>query len=1541
MAGYRPADWHPLDLDRDPTPGDPQRVRSLATQLHDFADDVSDALRLVKGMAGEDTLLQWAGKSAEVFKEQFKDVPKNLKKLKKSYEMCGDALADYWPKLERAQALADKALAKAKEAQSDLSSAKSRLSSADSWVTRAGKEADKYKDDPTGSKSDGDKPDEAKVRAATRDVQSAKSAHTKAQSDVTTAQNALDAAKKMAEDARKMRDDAAGEAKRKIDEASDAGIPNRHWWQDVGHWFEDNWDTIVTVCKVVVAVVGIIALIIGGPILGAIVLVAALVVLADTLYKYSKGQASLWDVAFAALDCIPGGKGITSLGKLAKGMKELKNLKGGLKGMELALKGMGPRLKGLGREMKSLFTCGDPIDMATGQMVMSIADLSLPGVLPVVVERSHRTGVQAGGWFGPNWTSTLDQRLIFDDDGIRFVASDGTVLYYAIPEPGETTGPVLGPHWPLTQGGLPDAGFALRQPETDTTLRFRRVPGGPANELPLVGVQDRHGNTLTLHHAEDGSPSELIHHGGYRVGISTAGGRVTALALLSAPGEPTLLRYGYDADGRLTDVVDSSSVPQRYSYDERLRVTGWQSRTGDWYRYAYDDEDRCVRTGGDDGVLAYHYNYDTDTRTTMATDSLGHSVTYVFDENHRPLRETDPLGHSTQRDWDDLGRLVAQTDPLGHTTRHGYDAAGNLTRTVRPDGAVVSLEYDGFGHVTKVTQPDGSVWESVYDEWGNRVAVIDPLGATTAFTFDERGGLTGIVDALGERQQTLVNDAAGLVVGVTDVLGATERLARDAFGRITELTDGFGAVTRVGWTLEGQLAWRHLPNGSTEQWTYDAEGNPLEYRSSNGRHTRYENTHFDLCTSREDEDGSVERFAYDSELRLRSVTNGAGMSWSYEYDGVGRLVAETDFNGRNLTYGYDAAGRLVQRTNGAGEITRLRHDALGNVVAMEADGATTTYEYDLRGRLVGARNTEVELRRELDAAGRLLAESWNGREVRSEYDAAGRRVLRRTPSGAVTRWAYQLGRREVVQRIGEHDLTFRYDVAGREIERVMGEAARLTQDWDSEGLRTTQRILTAAGDTRQRIFQHRADGALTEIHDSCHGPRTFTFDRSGRVTAVHAGVGREETYRYDAVGNLTAFATSAAVRDEETGPGDRSYSGTLIERAGRTRYHHDDQGRVVRRVTGLISGGRREWHYAWNAEDQLTDVLTPDGRRWHYVYDPVGRRVAKQMLAADGTVLDETRFYWDEDDLAEQAAGTVSTVWDWAGGPAPVGQRVREARPLGPGTSQEEIDERFYAIVTDLLGTPTEMVDTEGGVVWTQSSTLWGVPVVSTTAPQVDCPLRFPGQYVDAETGLHYNHHRYYEPGTARYLSPDPLGRTPAPNPHAYVKNPLQWKDPLGLKAPCLVDLYHGTVGQHADSIMANGIDMTASARKMDFGKGGFYVTNDARQALDWAKKLADERGGVPAVIHFKVPKAQLEGLRSKIFSGPGDDVAEFIRHNRNGGAMHNYELVEGPMLRNLRGFLREGKPPVLNGHQIAIFGDRAAELFTGSIFRRVGPPTP
>ena len=63
--------------------------------------------------------------------------------------------------------------------------------------------------------------------------------------------------------------------------------------------------------------------------------------------------------------------------------------------------------------------------------------------------------------------------------------------------------------------------------------------------------------------------------------------------------------------------------------------------------------------------------------------------------------------------------------------------------------------------------------------------------------------------------------------------------------------------------------------------------------------------------------------------------------------------------------------------------------------------------------------------------------------------------------------------------------------------------------------------------------------------------------------------------------------------------------------------------------------------------------------------------------------------------------------------------------------------------------------------------------------------MAFAGQQVDAETGLHYNRFRYYDPTTATYTSPDPLGINPNPAAaNAYVHNPHTWVDPLGLACP-------------------------------------------------------------------------------------------------------------------------------------------------------------
>ncbi|KAB1145946.1 Rhs protein [Streptomyces luteolifulvus] len=1380
MAGYRPRDWHVLDLEGDPTPGDPDRVRSLAKTLHDFADDVSEALRLVNGMAGEDAMLEWVGKSAAVFQDEFSGVPKNLKKLKKSYELCGDALADFWPKLERAQALADRALARAREAQADLSSAQSRLSSADSWVTRANKEADKYKDDPTGSKSTAEKPDEAKVRAATRDAQSAKSAHAKAQSDVNDAQDALDAAKKMAADARKMREEAARDAKSKIDEASDAGIQNRSWWEEVGDWFSDNWDTIVAACKIVVAVVGIVAMIIGGPILGAIVLVAALVVLADTLYKYSKGRASLWDVGLAALDCIPGMKGLTTLGGLAKGLKGLGKV--GLKGMAMGVRGLGKSALSMGRQMKKLITRGDPVDLATGELVMSATDVALEGVLPLVLERHYRTNVRSGRFLGPSWTCMLDQRLLLDDTGVRFAVEDGMVLHYPVPDTDVPVLPVVGPAWPLSWDGTADGELVVHRPETGHRLRFRPLQDRSPAELPLAGVSDRNGNTIGVTYRADGTPDEVVHHGGYRIGVTCENKRITELTLRSHPEQPSLVRYGYDDRGNLSAVLNSSGLPLRFDYDDSRRITRWEDRNGVGYRFDYDEAGRCVTGHGMDGFLSYTFAYDDEARRTVAVDSLGHATHYRFNDAHQLVEETDALGHTVTQEWDHRDRLLSRTDQLGRSLRMEWDDAGRPTAVRLPDGSASTTRYNDLGLPVEITEYDGAVLRQAWDERGNCTSVTTADGATTVFTREPTGALSSLTDATGAVHR-FTNNPAGQPTSAVDPLGAVFSYTYDPFGRCATVVDPLGGQTRRTWSVEGLLTSRTDPDGTVERWTYDGEGNQVTHTDTMGRTTRFTYGPFDLLTSRTTPDGVRHTFLHDTELRLLQVTGPRGLTWDYRYDAIGNLVAETDFDGRTLVYGYDPARQLVSRTNAVGQTAAFAYDEAGNQTRVTLDGRTTTYLHDRAGRLVRAEGPDAVLTQEYDRGGRIITESVDGRVLATAYDVLGRPVRRTTPSGAVSTYAYdQAGHRTALTAAGR-TLAFDHDGLGRETTRRIDSALTLAHAWDS-GDRLTGQQLTSPNSAlplTQRTYTYRPDGHVTALDDRTAGRRTFDLDPAGHVLTMRAGE-RTESYAYDDQGNQTR-ATWPDRYSAQEARGKRVHQGNRVVRAGGVHYEYDAAGRVVQRRRTRLSRKPDIWRYSWDADDRLTSVVTPDGTVWRYLHDPLGRRVAKQRLTADDQgVAEETRFTWDGPHLVEQTTvrtgspGTSTLTWE-RDGVRPLAQTERTALDRAP---QDLVDERFYAIVTDIVGTPTELVSENGDIAWRSDATLWGLTAWD-DAYATSTPLRFPGQYFDPESQLHHNFFRYYDPVTAAYVSADPLGLDAGPNPRTYVPNPLSWLDYLGL----------------------------------------------------------------------------------------------------------------------------------------------------------------
>ena len=134
---------------------------------------------------------------------------------------------------------------------------------------------------------------------------------------------------------------------------------------------------------------------------------------------------------------------------------------------------------------------------------------------------------------------------------------------------------------------------------------------------------------------------------------------------------------------------------------------------------------------------------------------------------------------------------------------------------------------------------------------------------------------------------------------------------------------------------------------------------------------------------------------------------------------------------------------------------------------------------------------------------------------------------------------------------------------------------------------------------------------------------------------------------------------------------------------------------------------------------------------------------------------------------------------------------------------------RYYH--NDHLGTPRELSDEDGSIVWQATYKAWGNPLrVQAARPQpqplqnqelsaqatealqaqydpnpqelpIEQNLRFQGQYFDEETGLHYNRFRYYDPDVGRFVSQDPIGLWGGSNLFAYAVNPTGWIDPLGL----------------------------------------------------------------------------------------------------------------------------------------------------------------
>ncbi|WP_205901359.1 RHS repeat domain-containing protein, partial [Pseudomonas viridiflava] len=251
-----------------------------------------------------------------------------------------------------------------------------------------------------------------------------------------------------------------------------------------------------------------------------------------------------------------------------------------------------------------------------------------------------------------------------------------------------------------------------------------------------------------------------------------------------------------------------------------------------------------------------------------------------------------------------------------------------------------------------------------------------------------------------------------------------------------------------------------------------------------------------------------------------------------------------------------------------------------------------------------------------------------------------------------------------------------------------------------------------------------------------------------------------ESFAHDPAGNLLGQGDQPAANLANV-------KGNRLLMQGDRHYDYDAYGNQIRERRG--TGQKLVTEYRYDCQHRLIGVSLPGGSVASYKYDAFGRRIEKTV---DGHT---TEFLWQGERLIAESADNRYRSYIYEPG---------TFRPLAMLDGEGPLKAAPFYYQLDHLGTPQELTDYSGEIMWSAKYRAYG-NLATLDVSEIDNPLRFQGQYFDAETGLHYNRHRYYNPGTGRFLTPDPIKLAGGLNNYQYVPNPTGWVDPLGLSGEC------------------------------------------------------------------------------------------------------------------------------------------------------------
>ncbi len=263
-----------------------------------------------------------------------------------------------------------------------------------------------------------------------------------------------------------------------------------------------------------------------------------------------------------------------------------------------------------------------------------------------------------------------------------------------------------------------------------------------------------------------------------------------------------------------------------------------------------------------------------------------------------------------------------------------------------------------------------------------------------------------------------------------------------------------------------------------------------------------------------------------------------------------------------------------------------------------------------------------------------------------------------------------------------------------------------------------------------------------EVRETLAARYEYEYDQVNRLTDIettplNVNENNYQSYSYDAVGNRL---TDSQQHNGSANPEVWIYDDAdrLLQR-GDITYTYDANGSRITESNAATGDSKT---YIYDIENRLSEVKDESSTQVAtYRYDPFGRRIRKTTDASTTVYL-----YSDEGLVAEaDENGNVTITYAY-----------QVNTPWGTDPMFIKQGSQYGYYITDHLGTPQIIVSNSGSILWRADYEAFGEATLITQA--LENNFRFPGQYYDSETGLHYNFLRHYDPQIGRYLTSDPLG---------------------------------------------------------------------------------------------------------------------------------------------------------------------------------------